>query len=117
MLERYTIHPEALMPYEDGNVVFYTDAQQAVERVEQQLAQLRERIRTSTQLIIAEIGASGPEDLESAIGRMVGQHTTLRGLVRTACERWRAQTNAQEGISFRMSMKELDATLPREGGM
>lgn len=41
-------------------------------------------------------------------------HAALLGLVRTACERWRAQTNAQEGISFRMAMKELEASLPAQ---
>lgn len=41
-------------------------------------------------------------------------HAHLLGLVRTACERWRAQTNAEEGISFRMAMKELEASLPAQ---
>jgi len=35
----------------------------------------------------------------------------LKALVRAAVERWRAQTNVKEGISFRMAMKELEATL------
>ena len=45
----------------------------------EQVAALQERVRTATQLIIAEIGASGPEDLEEAIGRIVArltQHTS-----------------------------------------
>lgn len=35
----------------------------------------------------------------------------LQALVRAAVERWRAQTNVKEGISFRMAMKALEATL------
>ena len=37
--------------------------------------------------------------------------TQLQALVRAAVERWRAQTNVKEGISFRMAMKALEATL------
>jgi multidrug resistance efflux pump len=47
-------------------------------------------------------------------GRTTGlreQLTQLQALVRAAVERWRAQTNVEEGISFRMAMKELEATL------
>ena len=37
------------------------------------IAALQARVRTATQLIIAEIGVSGPEDLEEAVGRIVGR--------------------------------------------
>lgn len=64
-------------------------------------------------------------DLWPDLGQLVGwlmsrydslqaDHARVLGLVRTACERWRAQTNAQEGISFRMAMKELEASLPAQ---
>lgn len=53
-------------------------------------------------------------ELASQFTTLQADHARVLGLVRTACERWRAQTNAQEGISFRMAMKELEASLPAQ---
>ena len=58
----------------------YDELESYVENLQKQLvdaqatiAALQARVRTATQFIIAEIGASGPEDLEEAVGRIVGQ--------------------------------------------
>ena len=88
------------VPAEEGDFVLYADAQATIAALQdtimqmggqaavlakdamaakEQVAALQERVRTATQLIIAEIGASGPEDLEEAIGRIVArltQHTS-----------------------------------------
>ncbi len=39
-----------------------------------ELMQSQERCRVATQMIIDEVGACGPESLESAIGRLVAQN-------------------------------------------
>ena len=39
------------------------------------------------------------------------QNRVLRQFASTAVERWRAQTNVKEGISFRMAMKALESAL------
>ena len=41
-----------------------------------ELAQCQDRCRIATQMIIGEIGAYGPESLESAIGRIVAKLTS-----------------------------------------
>ena len=69
----------------------------------EQVAALQERVRTATQLIIAEIGASGPEDLEEAIGRIVARLTQ-----RTA-ERDTARRRVDE-----LEAREVDVVLLRE---
>jgi len=66
---------ETILKMGENAAVVAKDAMAAKEQV----AALQERVRTATQLIIAEIGASGPEDLEEAIGRIVArltQHTS-----------------------------------------
>ena len=42
-----------------------------VEKLKVELAKCQDRCRIATQIIIGEIGAYGPESLESAIGRIV----------------------------------------------
>ena len=44
-----------------------------IARLRAELGQAKQRCRVATQLIIASIGSVGPEDLESAIGRLVAQ--------------------------------------------
>lgn len=96
---------------------------------EQQVAQLRENVsKIECELSEWKLASAANETghlfrcarvngkWSCAKGCPAAAHTTLRGLVETACQRWRAQTNAQEGISFRMAMKDLEAALPREGG-
>ena len=62
---------ETILKMGENAAVVAKDAMAAKEQV----AALQARIRTATQLIIAEIGASGPEDLEEAVGRIVSQLT------------------------------------------
>ncbi|MBI4002760.1 MAG: hypothetical protein HY348_13385 [Nitrospira defluvii] len=47
------------------------------DAIQAQLAAAQGRIRASAQLIIEQIGANGPEDLECAIGRIVAQVVQL----------------------------------------
>lgn len=58
--------------------------------------------------------------LRQQVEALQRENAQLKALVRTAVERWRAQTNVKEGISFRMAMKALEATLgattPAGGG-
>ena len=63
---------------------------------------------------MSENNRSETDRLRAALTTLQADHARVLGLVRTACERWRAQTNAQEGISFRMAMKELEASLPAQ---
>jgi chromosome segregation ATPase len=42
-----------------------------LDQDDEMIATLKERIRVSTQRIIEQIGATGPEDLEGAVGRLV----------------------------------------------
>ena len=49
------------------------------------------------------------KDAEIAVLRE--QNRVLRQFASTAVERWRAQTNVKEGISFRMAMKALESAL------
>ena len=89
----------------------------------EQVAALQERVRTATQLIIAEIGASGPEDLEEAIGRIVArltQHTseleaanhtasTHQALWREACDqRDKAQAELERVRAERDHAKKME---------
>ena len=62
---------ETILKMGENAAVVAKDAMAAKEQV----AALQGQVRTATQLIIAEIGASGPEDLEEAIGRIVARLT------------------------------------------
>lgn len=64
------------MAHYDGHVEAARDAY--VRKLEAENAQLKARLRTVAQLGIAEIGADGPEDSESVVGRLVAKIAQLK---------------------------------------
>ena len=50
-------------------------------------------------------------DHDRVVDTLREQNRVLRQFASTAVERWRAQTNVKEGISFRMAMKALESAL------
>jgi hypothetical protein len=61
-------------PREQHNMHDY----EKIRDLQAQLAQVHERCRLATQLIIADIGATGPENLESALGRLIASRATIK---------------------------------------
>ena len=61
---------------------------------------------------LGKMQAKHPEDsCYGALPQLREQNRVLRQFASTAVERWRAQTNVKEGISFRMAMKALESAL------
>ena len=66
-----------------GNIIGFSVL--VVEALAQARQESDERIRLATQLVIEEIGSIGPENLESAIGRLIVKLQQARQEEREAC--------------------------------